>query len=304
MLRRTTIGCLVALVLVGACSSGGSAKPNAGKATSTTRPDPKAGWDTRALATIDGVVARIKHAFPRACADALPLPHADYVNTAKIIHSDVPLAVSDCNGLGETLEISAFADAKTRAAWVTQRTGILCARAKKGKFDLDGVHWVVDGNWSIQPDTEGVGHELTTGLGATYQANMCPWHTQIDWEPAAVARVQQVRTMLEKQPRVRCENFQLLDRSEYSHNQQYANRLPAAYARCGAPGGAVIWIAGFSPRSVGRDLFLATETKGLCASAAGIQAVRGTDWGIIANQVNVASLAAVATGGTALPAAC
>jgi hypothetical protein len=303
VLRRTTIGVLIGLLALGACSSVDRKDTSPPKPT-TTVPNARAGWDANALAALDKVVAKIKRAFPGQCADALPLAHDEYAHTASIIHSDVPLAVIDCNALGEQLELSAFQSAAVRAAWVKQRTSILCGRAKKGKYALDGVHWVVSDNWSVQPDTQGVTQELVDKLGATYQAERCPGVQQIDWEPAGVARVQQLRAQLARQPRIRCSEFELLDRSQYAHLQSYAGRLPAAFARCRAASGSAILIAAFSDKSVDRDAFVDSESKTLCNSLQGVGAVTGPDWAVIAAQANIAALAGVATGGTALPPAC
>jgi hypothetical protein len=298
---------VTAALAFGACSSDGSGDGSAkgGGDTTTSTTTPSAEWDPTAEAQLDPVAAQVSKAFPGQCEKLEELARVDYVRTAAVIKSSVPLAVASCEAGGENLEFSAFADAKTRDEFVRTRSAIICARSAKAKYDLDGLHWVVGGNWSIQPDTQGMGRVLARAVNAKYQAEPCSGKEQINWEEAAVERVEGLAATLAAQPRVKCDQFVLLDRSEYSRNPQYTERLPAAFGRCSGPSGAQIWIAAFSDKSVARDAFIEKELENLCASSlSGVQGVRGDDWGIIATQTQVAGLAAAATGGTALPPSC
>ena len=94
------------------------------------------------------------------------------------------------------------------------------------------------------------------------------------------------------------------DRSEYAHNPQYEDRMPAAFATCNGPAGTQIHIVAFSPASVAPDAFVDRETAELCSATSGVQAALGDAWAIIATNVAVAERAAVRTRGRAQPPVC
>jgi hypothetical protein len=193
---------------------------------------------------------------------------------------------------------------RARADWVTARTDLLCARAKAGKYDLEGIHYVVAGDWVAQLDTQGSGLQLRDALKATYEPQTCPGHDQIGWEDAALAKVEAIRDQLARQPRVKCDNLRLLDWAEYRKNPDYRGEIPAAYERCDAPDGTGMFVAAFSEKSTSRDAFVKLETETLCGSLSNVQAVLGPDWALITSQPNIAALAGVATGGDVQPPAC
>jgi hypothetical protein len=303
----TVMVAAIATGALGACSGDdGDGATNGDGDTSTTVTTVAGGWDEAAAAELDAVGALVSKALPGQCEELAPLPYPEYQNTARLLKFDPPLAVSNCDAGGEDLEFSAFADAATRDAFVRDRTDLICERAKKSKVTVDGLHWIVGGDWSIQSDTQGMGRQVARALNVKYEAEACPGIAQINWEEAAVERVEALAATLAANPRVACEQFLLLDRSEYARDPNYRDRLPAAFGQCKGPGNSTIWITAFSPTSVARDAFLAKEVETLCKSpsTSGVQAVQGNDFGIIATQTQVAGQAAVATGGTALPPGC
>jgi hypothetical protein len=292
---------------LGACSSddGSDGTANGDSGSSSTVTTGSGDWDVAAVAELDTVAAQVAKAFPGQCEELAPLPYGQYHETARVLKFDPPLAASDCEAGGENLEFSAFADVSTRDAFVRDRTDLICERAKQSNVDVDGLHWIVGGDWSIQSDTQGMGRQVARALDVSYQAEACPGVEQINWEETAVEHVEALAEKLAAEPRIGCEQFMLLDRSEYLRDPNYRDRLPAAFGQCNGPSNSVIWITAFSPTSVARDAFLADEVELLCTgSRSGIEAVRGDDFGIIATQTQVAGQAAAATGGTALPPGC
>jgi hypothetical protein len=305
VVRRTFGWGLVALVtLVTVVACGGGHKSNPAIATTSTQINQTAGWSPDAISTVKTLVLKIQHAFPGQCADPGLLPHADYLATMQRLHLKIPLAVVDCTGFSESLEFSIFPSASVRATYVTDRTTAICKSAVKGKFNLPGLHWVVGPNFAFEPESEGVSRQVAPVLGGTYQVAPCPGHSSIDWAPAAEKLVEQLAGKLAAAPRVACKGFQLLDRDKYTKIEAYARRLPAAYGTCTAVGNTTIWIAALSASTVTPASFISSETKYQCTTQHGVTGVRGTTWALVAAQVKVAAVAAVATGGTVLPPAC
>src|SRR5262245_11614529 len=112
--RNLVIWVAVLAALATACSGGGS-----GKAPSSTKVARK-DWDKHAVTTIDGLVAKSHKALPKDCTNLSPLPFATYERSAKLIGSVMPLAVSECDALNETIEYSVFATAKDAQAFVAK----------------------------------------------------------------------------------------------------------------------------------------------------------------------------------------
>lgn len=296
---------LVAVALVAGCS-GGSGKDAKSTTTTakTTGTTVSPNWDKAATATVKALAAKVTAALPGQCKDLAQVSRVDYAKTAAIVKLGLPLAAFDCTTNGEVIEFSVLPGAKERTAWVQQRSDRLCARAKKAKFELAGLHFAAGGAWAVQPDTEGLARRLATILGGSYVVKACPGVTVVDWEPAAVAHIEAIARQLATDSRIQCTGFQLVDRVQLTHNPSYANRLPAAYGKCTGPGGASIWIAAFSAKSAQRDPFIAGETKYVCGGFTNVQAVQGDDWAIVATQPQIAARAAVVAGGTTLPLAC
>jgi hypothetical protein len=290
------------LVALGACSSSHTAGPSTPTTATTT--NQTTGWDPTAIATAKTLVLKIQHAFPGQCNDPGLLPHGAYLATMKRLHLKIPLAVVDCHGFAEGIELSVFADAAERARYVSGRAISICRSAVRGKYDLPGLHWVVGPNFALEPESEGVSREIAPVLDGTYLVTPCPGHTQIDWAPAAEATVAQLAGTLAAAPRVGCKSFHLLNRDQYVKIRAYAGRLPAAYGTCTGIGDTVIWIAVLSSATVSPGSFVSSESTYQCRTQPGVTAVRGSSWALFIPQVKVAALAAVATGGTALPSAC
>jgi hypothetical protein len=300
---------VLALVLVSACSSGKdktggntATSTTAPRASTTTAPGVSPGWTAAGVAAMKALALRVQHVAPGQCPDVMLLPHDAYLVTAQRLRLDPPLAVVDCQVYGETAELNIFASAAARNAYVERRTGALCTVAKKAKSFLAALHWAEGADYAIQFDSEGAARRAATNLGASYRFVACPGHSDVVWDAAAEARVARLGAQLAQRPAIQCNGQQLLNRVQYLGNPQYKNRVPAAYAQCSGPGGTTIFIAAFDANTVQPAAFISGETKLLCGH--GIAAVQGTDFAIIATNVKIAALAAVATGGTALAPAC
>ena len=129
----------------------------------------------------------------------------------------------------------------------------------------------------------------------------------MDWEPAAVATVEQLAQQLAGDPIVKCDQLQLLDRSTYEKLESVRRAHPGGLPSPRWAGRDRGLDRGNSPATVGPDSFAQSEATALCASTAvgkDVQAVRGPDWAIIATSPKLAERAASATGGEALTPAC
>jgi hypothetical protein len=315
-MRRSTVIVSFALIFVlAACSSGGSS-PKASPATDSTpstKPSKstvpstivsKSQWDPAGVQRVRALGRDISRAYKGQCADNAFLPRDQYVEQANRLKFEIPLAVADCTAFGDTMELSAFPSDAVRDTWNQNRTKVLCERAKGVKYNLLGLHFAVAPNVSLQGTSEFTAKQLAKAVNGTYTAMPCPGVEFLDWEPAAEARVDQLAETLAKRPNLKCDDFELLDRDTYARNRQYVGRMPAAYARCNGPGGAVLWLAAFSPQSASRDKFVEGEIGLLCGSQQGVTAVRGADWALLTADPHVASIAAAALGGTAAAPSC
>ncbi|HEV7525915.1 MAG TPA: hypothetical protein VGP92_13175 [Acidimicrobiia bacterium] len=290
------------LVLVSACSSGKGKTGGNPVAGSTTSPGVSQGWTSGGVSAMKALALRVQHVAPGQCPDVLLLPHDAYLAAARRLHLDPPLAAVDCQVYGDTAELNVFASAAARDAYVDRRTAALCTVAKNAKAKLAALHWATGSDYAIQFAGEGAARRAASALSAIYRVVACPGQSDVVWDAAAELRVARLGAELAARPAIKCRGQQLLDRVQYAHDPRYKNRLPAAFAQCAGPAGTVIYIAAFNARTVQPAAFISGETKLLCGH--GVAAVRGTDFAIIATNVKIAALAAVATGGTALPPAC
>ena len=298
MIRRGVVPLVLALALVSACSGGkGKTAPSP-----TTAPDPSQGWTTAAVSTMRALAIRLQHAAPGECPDVELLPRDAYLVGAQKLHIDPPLAVVDCQVYGETAELNLFASVAARDSYLERRTDAFCAIAKKAKAPLAALYWVTGNDYAIQFESEGASRRIASDLSAGYRIVACPGQADVVWDAAAEARVARLGVQLAARPTIECRGLQLFDRAQYVRDPRYKNRLPAAYSQCVGPSGTAIYIAAFNAHTVQPAAFISGETKLLCGH--GIGAVQGTDFAIIATNVKIAALAAVATGGTALPPAC
>jgi hypothetical protein len=303
MKRSTTIAFLLVAVLSAGCSSG----VKRGSPPTTTAPSPPisstTNWDAGAVQSLVNVARSIGHAFTGQCSDLGLLPRDSFLFSAQKLGLRPPLAVSDCSGFGGQVELSAFASAASRDQYDNARTLALCRRSIEANDPIDGLHWVTMAKVSIQGTDEGSSREIAQAVGGRYEGVPCPGAV-LDWEPVAETRITSLAAKLRATKNLSCDNFLLLDRQVYARNPQYANRLPAAYARCNGPAGAVFWLAAFSPKSVSRDKFVTGETRLLCSSQPGVVAVKGNDWALLTTDQHVAAVAAAALEGKAGPSAC
>jgi hypothetical protein len=286
-----------------ACSS--DAK-HSDSTTVTSTPPPitsKSNWDAAASQSLVNLSRAITRAVEGECSDLSFLPRDQYVASAERLGLEPPLAVSDCSMSDQQIELNAFKSSVERDTFDRVRTRALCSLSMKAQVPILGLHFALTSTASIQAQSEGNARQIADAVGGRYQGVACPGAV-LDWEPAAEARIDALASKLRSRPNLKCDDLQLLDRDTYARNQAYANRLPAAYARCNGPGGAVLWLAAFSPKSASRDAFVTGETKFLCRSQPGVTAVRGPDWALLVADAHIAAVAAAALGGEAAAPAC
>jgi hypothetical protein len=303
--RSTVIVLLLGAAILAGCgsSAGRSKSPSTSPPASDSPPITSVSqWDRPAAEKVQAVAAEVARAFKGQCTDNAFLPRDQYAANIAFLRLEVPLAVSDCTAFGGDVEFSAFPTAAERDAWIAKRTDALCKRAKTGQVAIGGLHFVLVGSSSLQVPDEGSAKAIADALNAEYRGIPCPGEV-LEWEPAAEARINELAAKLQARPNLKCQ-LQLVDRATYAHNQIYANRMPAAYARCDTRGGNVLWIAAFSPTSASRDAFVTGEEKYLCGSQGGVVAVEGADWALLVADPHVADIAAAALGGRASAPAC
>jgi len=236
-------------------------------------------WDVNASQTARTLAAEMSQRVKGACADFGLIDRAAYVASARRIHSAVPLAVADCSALGESVEISVFADRASRAAFVRRRAQVLCDRAAKVDAQLPGLHWVVGAKWSMQPDSEAAGRDLAHAIGGSYLLTACKGAGQVDWADEDVTNVDMLAARLETAG-VGCRDFALQDRELLSHNPHYVQvGLPGAYGKCTVSGDAGMQLASFTSKgSTPMNRFLSDEASWLCTQSKSLQVVSGADW--------------------------
>jgi hypothetical protein len=274
----------LAAVVIGALAVGSVACGSKSGAVSSQ-------WDSAARGRATSVATQLRAKFDGQCTDYALFPRVRYVGNAKKIGSKVPLAVGACTVLSENVEISVFTDAKHRDDFVARRGSTLCERAKTSRVDLPGLHWVVGGNWSAQPDSEGVGRRIASALGAHYRLTACKTGL-VDWDSRDVARVDALAAALVK-ANVGCSDFQLHDRELDSHNPHYIDAgLPGAYGKCTVGTDANVLIGSFENGTVELSRFLPAEQAFLCAQAKTARVVTGTGFAVF-----------VPTGGNVAPIA-
>ena len=269
MRRRATLTiALFCMAGLAACGSSSHAKvsPN---------------WDAKGEADVRAAAKTIAAKFPGPCGDFAMLNRLEYVSSSKLIHSPLPLAAGHCSALGDDVEVSAFASAKSRDDFVQARGRILCQRSAASKSNLPGLRWAVGGNISIQPDTEGVGRRLATSLGYRYVLTACTAQNVADWQPRDVMHVTQLANGLDKAG-LGCADLQLEDRDLLSANDHYRQSgQPGAYAKCSIGDDANVLVGSFIDTNTPFGAFLQSEQPFVCAQSKTARMVIGTDWVVI-----------------------
>jgi hypothetical protein len=311
--RRVIVASVLALVLVGAACSGGSdngkgkakGNPVSTNRTTSTSVDPNLGWAPGDVARARAAAIRLQQAGPGQCQDVQLLPRAAYLTAAERLDIEPADAVAVCEMFGDTVELSVFGSDTARDAYVRARTLSLCRRGRRGQVALPALHWVVGDRYTVQLTHEGPARNLADALRGEYVLEKCPGEADVTWTAAGEARVDALVEQLQARPEVKCSPALFLDYPQYKNDERYKDRLPAAYLECAGRGNTVIYVAAFEPGGdVTPSAFIAGESEMLCRGGRNIGAVEGDDFAVIATNVRVAALAAVATGGRALPPAC
>jgi hypothetical protein len=239
---------------------------------------PKA-WDAKAVADVRAAAASVKTKLPGECTDVAVADHDTYVANAKQLGGAMPRAVATCQVSGEAIEISAFADAGARDAFLTDRTKRVCDASSGTRARSHGLRWVVDGDWSMQPDTQAVGERLATALGATYRPIPCEGEV-LDWSAKDVTQVRRLAQQLHDGS-FGCDDLTLQNRDQLSRDAHYVSvGLPGAYAQCtGADGGRMLVGSYVDTQTLLGD-FMPQELSFLCETAKTTQVVVGRDWSV------------------------
>jgi hypothetical protein len=299
---------LVVVLVAGACSGDDDSDNGAGSTgrtttTSTTSADAKKDWSPADVARARNLALRLQRVTPGDCADVQLLPRAAYLVVARRLDLEPAAAAANCEMYGEVVELTVYASNAARDAYVKARTLALCKSADRAKANLPALHWVVGTRFSVQFQREGPARNVADALDAQYRLEKCPGEGDVTWSEAGEARIAQLVEQLQARPEIKCSPNVLQDFPEFENDQRYKDRLPAAFSQCAGRGNTVIYIAAFDPGGdVTPRAFIDGETKILCGHD--IAAVEGDDFAVIATNVRIAALAAVATGGTALPPAC
>ena len=248
-------------------------------------------WKPAQVTQLSQLAAKLDRTLPGECKDFAPYVRKDYAAHADKVAS-IPQAVGACSALTEDLEFSAFSDGTTRDKFIETRASTLCGKATTAKADLPGLYWVKGGDWSIQPDSEGVARRIAPILGGTYLATACPGR-QAGWNEAGVVAFQDLAAKLGA-AHLGCTDFELRDRDLMSHNPGYlALGLPAAMGECTLSGQSHLVAAILIGPSPDPAHFVAGELKIECPTTATTRVVRAGTAAIFVS--NLASANAVGT---------
>jgi hypothetical protein len=233
---------LAAVTVLAACSHGG------GGVTAPTIPPASAdpsGWSKTSVAAVHALADQIGKRVPGGCTEFAIANRAAYIKGLKRVGKPIPDAVGKCTALTEDLEISMFPSAAVRDDFVDNRRNKICEISKRNNVGLPGLYWVVGGNWSIQPDSEGVGRRVANAIHAKYEATGCTG-TNPGWDPTAVTTLEQTASELHAKHEG-CADMQLQDRDLVAKTVPY-NQIgtPAAQANCTLPGGATIVLSAYN----------------------------------------------------------
>jgi hypothetical protein len=261
---RSRIVCSLVIVaaMLGGCGKSGTVSPD---------------WDPSAARVTAGLARQLAREVRGSCIDYALLERVTYVDNSTRIHAPIASAAGSCTVLTETVEISAFADAKHRDQFVADRGRIICQRAAKAKAALPGLHWVVGGNWSLQPDTEGLGRRLAAAFKARYVLTPCSDNI-VDWSDTDVTHVDKLAAGLQKAG-LGCADFSLQNRENLVQIAHYVETgLPGAYGTCTIGADSNVLIGSFDDTLTLLAPFVQREQQYLCAQSKTTRFVIGSDW--------------------------
>ena len=237
-------------------------------------------WEATAARTTAAVAKQLARDLPGQCRDFALLNRVTYVTNSQRARLPIALAAGSCTALTENVEISAFADARHRDAFVADRGRIICQRAAKVKAPLPGLHWVVGGQWSMQPDSEGVGRTLAAAFKARYVLTACSDNI-VDWSDRDVAHVDALAARLHEAG-LGCSDFSLQNREELVQNAHYRTiGLPGAYGACTIGPDSGVLIASFDDTLTLLAPFVAGEQSYICGQSKTARFVIGSDWLVV-----------------------
>jgi hypothetical protein len=289
---------IAVLAVLAGCSSGGG-----GSSAPTVPPgqaDPT-GWNKASIAAGRALANKVDKGL--GCTGFGIYNRADYVKGLKRVHGPVPDAVVTCKSLDEDLEISMFSSSSVRDNFVNNRRDKICAISKRTNVGLPGLYWVVGGDWSIQPDSEGVARRVAQVLHARYEATGCNG-TNPGWDPTAVATLEQTASKL-KTNRLGCVDIQMQDRDLVAKTVPFdAIGTPAATANCTLSDGSTIVLSAYNTPAAKTDALIRGEMGRECTGGNAIRIVRAGNVALFASTPAVADKLKNAVGGSLSPVVC
>jgi hypothetical protein len=298
---RVLLVALGAVTMLAGCSGGSSAG-----GTPPTVPAGSAdasGWSKESVAAIRAVGHKLAQGFPGECTKFNVTPRSIYIKGLKKVGGPYPEAVGSCDLLTEDAEISEFPSGVERDDFVDSRTQKLCEISKQKNVGLPGLYWVVGGNWSAQPDSEGVARRIAHVLNAKYEATGCNG-TNPGWDPSAVASLEQTASKLETN-RQGCADIEMQDRDLVSKTPPYDKLgTPAATANCSLKDNSSIVLSAYNTPADKTDALIRGEMSRECSTGNPIRVVRTGDVALFASTPAIAEKVKSAVGGSISPLAC
>lgn len=298
---RVTIAALGALALLAACSSSGASD------TTPTIPPGSAdasGWAKVSAAQVRSIAEKLDKTMPGGCTGFKLANRAQYLAGQKRVGKPFPDAVGQCTSLTEDLEISVFPSNAVRDDFVSNRHDKICEISKKNNIGLPGLYWVVGGNWSIQPDSEGVSRRVAQAINGKYEPTGCNG-TNPGWDPAAVATLQPFASKLQAK-KLGCVDYLLQDRDLVSHTVPFNSiGTPAGSANCTLTDGATIVLSAYNGLPATKtEQLIRGELGRECVGSGDVRIVRVGDVALFASNPAIADRLKSAVGGSIDPLNC
>jgi len=298
MVRKAFVAGLSLLALVGAgCSS------DSGSSATSFPTTARKNWTTAGLAQAHATADALARAIPGQCTDAADNDFTRFPLSMKQFNSPVvPTGQLLCTINDETVEISAFANAKDRDRYVDDRSTGICARAaemaKKDKkpFLISGLRWVSGaGNITVQPDSEGLARQIAGITKGRYVPRSCTKLVTMDWNGEAVKTVNAVAAKIATAGEG-CDSVTVLGRDTLVKTRTItAAQLPAAVAQCTVNGGTVQLIAWTQPTKAVRAL-VKSRSAASCSADPALGRIDGAGWVILAGGTRAERVAQLSGG--------
>ena len=227
--RRTMIASrvLAALLTLGGCSSSGSGEAGrrATKTTTTTAPHNPAPGIANSVRPRRSCAAGSSARSPASARTRRRSPQVEY----RAHRFDHPLRrpARGCRLRRARRDDRAqrLQDGRSSRRMGEQRRRSSVRRRRTAKYALDGIHWAVADNWSIQPDTQGVAQQLADNSARHISDRLCPGVSRSTGSQRLAAASTSCGTARQAIAASAAVTFELLDRSQYAHLQGYADRL-------------------------------------------------------------------------------